>query len=214
MIREIVNLETKSYRAIRLLRLSISLITFALTARLIEAIFLRDMKAVWDTLAPLAASASALLVSYSAERSILAAERQRLNDQRTESASVLNYLITVTTLFSQRINYLKIIISDETERPLLSLKSTVSEASSYYEKIYARENFLLLPGEIANAVIDLAGTMHGIGVLAAVTEARNSNGICPKMPAGTPALVELEKDQATVEKVIHTLYALRKKLDE
>jgi hypothetical protein len=81
-----------------------------------------------------------------------------------------------------------------------------------FEKLYERENFILLPGTAADIIINLAGAMRGIATRTATLESYKNLEYCPKSALDAPEVKIIKSELMELEKIFDELYALRESM--
>lgn len=212
MFEEILKRESKSVRIINAITVALSAFSLALTYRLVEAVYFRDMKEVWSVMAPLAASYSAILVAYTAKYSIQAADRRQKEESRLKSAATLHYMISMTNFIRDRLRHLSILFTDETERPIVMFTKATKELALHYEKLHDRENFHVLPGPTIDKIISLSAVIFALECYSTLAVDMWGFTTCQKLAADSPQVKQIESELKVVEKILDDLYEARRKI--
>lgn len=171
-----------------------------------------QFKETWSIISPLTAAISAILVTQTAGRSIQVSERQRQEDKTLQRVAKLHYLITLSKCLEARLDYMLNILTDDTERPLIALTMAIADSTVHYEKLFDKDNFVILQGEMIDALIGMAGTIFGANLLRESTMSTSNSKaqiVVPKYSTSNPMIEDLQSAVDTMRRIGVDLQALR-----
>jgi carbon starvation protein CstA len=199
--------------------LSYVLIAFAfvLIFRILFLLYQCRFEELWTLFGPFTAIVAAMLVARVAKHLIANNNIIRENDRRINLVRVTHHLLAVTQDMFAQVEYVKIMLTSG-KRPTFVFGKVAENIERRYETLLDRDAYQFLPGKCVDIIINMSGSVFGIGALAEglnnITASNPMTAIDSVLPQDmTQQIAKLDQLMNKLQELITDLYEVRTSID-